>query len=311
MRGFVGTNGQLRIDARFAEVLPFKADTTAVRLAAGKWRLIDKRGRFVGAEVFDDVGPFYEGRAMVRLDDRRGFVDATGRGVVAPAFAYVGRYSDGLAQVRENADPRSGFCVINLQGQTVFCREAGWMIGRFSEGRVWASRPDRQQVLLDANGTQVAEIIHCATLGPFSEGLAVCRVIHASGRERHGYLNRSGKTVIAAEFDYASAFRDGLALVHRGGEWYAGGIGHIRTITVTHGRWMYIRKDGQSVWTAQAESGGFDGPPRHWFQRTGTGTELFTVEEVKEMLAGGMFFGEPLGTTLDRPQDKDTTKGGE
>jgi hypothetical protein len=59
----------------------------------------------------------------------------------------------------------------------------------------------------------------------FSEGLAAARV-----KEQVGYIDKTGKTVIAPQFDDAWAFEDGLALIRVGD------------------KFGYIDKRGQLVW---------------------------------------------------------------
>src|SRR5580765_2442265 len=49
--------------------------------------------------------------------------------------------------------------------------------------------------------------------GPFSEGLAAVRVAG-----RFGYIDKQGVTVIPPQFDFAGAFSDGLAHVGIGGK---------------------------------------------------------------------------------------------
>ena len=62
------------------------------------------------------------------------------------------------------------------------------------------------------------KLVIAATLrdaGPFSEGLAP----YESGNGKWGYVDKTGKVVIAPKFDWAISFREGLALVQVGKNW--------------------------------------------------------------------------------------------
>lgn len=71
----------------------------------------------------------------------------------------------------------------------------------------------------------------------FSEGLAVIKINNKSG-----YIDITGKVVIAAQFDGADGFSEGLAAVNIGGK---GGIGG--RWLIEGGKWGFIDKTGNVV----------------------------------------------------------------
>ncbi|PIU56445.1 MAG: hypothetical protein COS87_02150 [Chloroflexi bacterium CG07_land_8_20_14_0_80_45_17] len=71
----------------------------------------------------------------------------------------------------------------------------------------------------------------------FSEGLAVIKVSN-----KLGYIDITGKVVIAAQFDGADGFSEGLAAVNIGGK---GGIGG--RWLIEGGKWGFIDKTGKMI----------------------------------------------------------------
>ena len=53
----------------------------------GKWGFIDEQKTIVIAYAFDEVRPFSEGLAGVRVDDKWGFIDSKGESTIPLSFA--------------------------------------------------------------------------------------------------------------------------------------------------------------------------------------------------------------------------------
>ena len=64
-----------------------------------KWGFIDKTGREVIPCKYDGADAFSNGLAAVCLNGKWGFVDKTGREVIPCKFDYVGNFSEGLPTV--------------------------------------------------------------------------------------------------------------------------------------------------------------------------------------------------------------------
>ena len=170
----------------------------------GKWGYIDKQGHMVVPPRFNgEIGRFSEGLAWVQIDRDFGYIDTIGKVVVPPRYHYTGDFSEGLAMVRIGDNCHDGKCAyIDTTGKYVI-------------------EPDPQFLVLQ----------------DFSEGLAPVFSIGkklrwgpSGPRGKWGYVDRTGKLVIAARFDLAGAFSEGLACIKMNGKY--GFIDRMGTIVI-------------------------------------------------------------------------------
>ena len=72
---------------------------TAFRTADGKWGY-KKGSKTVIEAKFDNVMPFKEGVARVKLNGKFGYIDESGKTLIEPKYEEAGRFSGGLAPVK-------------------------------------------------------------------------------------------------------------------------------------------------------------------------------------------------------------------
>ena len=101
--GFVDYDGNIVIECIYDEVKPFCEGLAAVKVN-GKWGYINDRGRVVIPIQYANADSFSEGLAAVnmvqdRLFKRYGFINKEGKLVIGHEFTDVGRFSEGLARV--------------------------------------------------------------------------------------------------------------------------------------------------------------------------------------------------------------------
>lgn len=72
---------------------------TPFRAAAGKWGYI-KGGKTVIEATYDNVSPFRNGVARVKVGDKYGYINESGKTIVEPTYSAAGRFGDGLAPVK-------------------------------------------------------------------------------------------------------------------------------------------------------------------------------------------------------------------
>ena len=215
---------------------------------------------------FDEVRPFSEGLAAVRVAEKWGFIDDHGRWIVKPKFDMAGDFHDGFAcfvvetkppppkppvaakpsppkrpvAAREpdapgaNPSPLKGF-VTTKEGDVYVVRDGA--VTR--QGKEDTTPPELVSIMgfgfIDRRGKTVIPPQYTFALD-FSEGLAaVCvggkpltiedvRGLSSQGifswdipqvDGKWGFVDKTGKRVVEAKYDWAESFQDGLALVAR------------------------------------------------------------------------------------------------
>jgi hypothetical protein len=244
---YIDRLGRIVIRSQYASGEPFHEGRAIVFDEDGQTFVIDRRGHEVFRIDWDEIRPNSEGLAAVRKDRKWGFVDRDGRVVIEPQYDSVTSFREGLAGFelgREDVNlgsgltwSRSGPCgFLDRSGNVVI--PANWVHVRpFREGRAvvctggtWkAGRlggnvqvlSDRKYGYIDRTGRLVIAGAYDLA-DSFSDGLAVVQVGDGFCRARYGYIDRGGETVIPLKFTWASAFRDGLAVVHRRGKRWRG-----------------------------------------------------------------------------------------
>jgi hypothetical protein len=102
-------------------------------------------------EKYEYVGPFYEGRARVKLERKWGFIDTLGRVIVPPGkYDQVENYSGGLAKVRVS---QKGWGLINSEGKEVV-KPMFDFIGEFINDEA-VVRVGKEEAVIDRNGNKL------------------------------------------------------------------------------------------------------------------------------------------------------------
>jgi len=63
------------------------------------WAYIDEQGQLLTRFDYEKLGEFFEGAALVRRDERYGYIDETGYEIIPPLFSSAGGFDDGKARV--------------------------------------------------------------------------------------------------------------------------------------------------------------------------------------------------------------------
>lgn len=249
---------------------------------------IDRTGREVIPRRFYDAGPFSEGLAWVaEWKDRKllyGFIDRTGSYVIPLQFTSQPRdFHNGYAW----APGEFVYGMIDRTGKMVFADKVSWVDYGYGEGLLAAisSTEPREGVYLDTRG-QVAFKIPAWTErtalqrseaelswrqfnAPFQEGLAAFRSFN-----KIGFIDRTGKVAIPAQFRGTRGFFGGRAavmVIGERGEYVWGYIdrtgemviqpnfrearpfaGPLARVTTLDGEEQLIDKTGRVVWSAKS-----------------------------------------------------------
>lgn len=208
--GYVNTSGQLAIPGPFLGADSFSEGLGCVRVASGpkdaegKWGFIDKTGKTVIAPQYAYAKPFSEDLAAAAMDeDAWGFIDHAGTFVIASGFRYAESFSEGLALASEKGRPKDGWPMygyIDRQGKFAIEPRLPFA-GQFRGGLVLAKRTRLDVLKPDC-----------------------------------GYLDRTGRWAIPAQYASVSSYSEGRAAVQVAGRFAS-----------PEGRHSYIDRSGKRI----------------------------------------------------------------
>jgi hypothetical protein len=176
-------------------------------------------GAIVVTPQFDDVRPFLNGRAGVKLccgywsnrgeSDRYGVIDPDGRYVHSPDLAWIGvqGFLGELATVRT----RDGaYAFLDREGELLLTARFEQLgeVG-FTEGLAAAATGGKWGFIDETAGWVINPQFEGASM--FREGLAAVKVAGL-----YGYVDRNGRFALNPRYRSADPFRDGLAVVNTG-----------------------------------------------------------------------------------------------
>ena len=102
-------------------------------------------------EKYNYIGPFYEGRARVKLERKWGFIDTLGRVIVPPTrYDQVENFSEGLARVRVS---QKGWGLVNVEGREILKPMFDY-ISEFISGEAIV-RVGKEEAVIDTNGNKL------------------------------------------------------------------------------------------------------------------------------------------------------------
>jgi hypothetical protein len=115
---------------------------------SGKYVYVNMQGEALFGKEFDEVKPFLNGNAPVRVDGKWGIIDQNGAYIIAPKYYRLGHFKDGLA--RYQLIPRTGVYSMNSKQivnpiyenaysvtNNVFCVEEKGKIGYLLSNGKW------------------------------------------------------------------------------------------------------------------------------------------------------------------------------
>jgi serine/threonine protein kinase len=218
----------------------------------GKWGFIDDEGQLAIPAEWEKADSFSQGLARVERAGLSGFIDTKGRLVIPAQWKQAGPFSEGLAWVRVETPAATldaeGKAVLGAEAKFGFIDPAGkllipakWDDARpFSEGLA-AVKTGADFGYIDSHGELVIAA-EWRQAGPFSGGLAPVQTTHFSlpkpkgtadspdppllpelwrdynfksltVTSAYGFIDRTGKVVIPAQWDKARSFSGDLAPV--------------------------------------------------------------------------------------------------
>jgi hypothetical protein len=235
--GFIDSTGREVIPTQFEDAASFSEGLAAVKVN-GKNGFINNQGQIVITPAFERscyVSVFSHGLAPVYTtieEGPSGYIDKTGKMVIDPEFGFVSQFSEEVAMVRPLGSNEFGY--INTQGEWLIKPTYDMSLG-FHEGlatvKVMNKDGSSTFSIIDKTGKELAKNMKYNFVGIFKEGMAAFE----NKDFQWGYIDRSGKEVIPAQFASPKFFINGLARVETGS--------FFNELKIA-----YINKKGQIVW---------------------------------------------------------------
>lgn len=178
---------------------------------------IDARGVMVIKPTFDNAESFSQHLAVAKLGGKYGYIDKTGNWAIPPRYDHAESFKEGMACVLIGES--RGF--INKQGKLLFSNPMIAGLFAFSEGMLrirqgWETPLTAKNGFLNHQGNVQIHPIY-DHVEAFSEGLASVRLgsnpDNALDLGKSGYIDKHGKMLIEPQYEEAGSFREGLAYV--------------------------------------------------------------------------------------------------
>ncbi|MDR3566078.1 MAG: WG repeat-containing protein [Negativicutes bacterium] len=257
--GFIDASGTVIIPLQFSDVREFAEGLAPAQAAdSGKWGYIDRTGAFVIPPQYKMAFPFSEGLAEVWLEPSGGgYIDDTGQMVIN---GNGGRVSGGLVFIRA----KDNTIVTDKNGVKLFeAPGEAWLV---SDGRI-AFIENGKMGFMDRAGKVVIRPTYHRVIywrdREFEEQITPVSIDAGGGKSKYGFIDRTGKTVVDFQFDWAEQFFEGLAMVSKDGKHgYVNTAGEVvislqfdladhfaegLAAVAVNGRWGFIDKQGRMV----------------------------------------------------------------
>jgi len=221
-RCYIDNKGNILLETKWRGRAPFRNGRSVV-FVDKKWGFIDLSGNLVIPAKFDDCSQFNEGYCGVSINGKWGFINKDGAVVIAPEYEKLGDFSCGLAAVQR--ERLGDISYINNLGTTIIKDSGSPVLKPFSEGLLpslfWKENKSGRKTCKagyrDTTG-EWALAPNYYTAHAFSEGLAgVC--LKAGKEPKTAFIDQSGSQIIPPLFvTVQPRFCDSLAVVCKYGD---------------------------------------------------------------------------------------------
>lgn len=188
-----------------------------------KWGFTDLTGKVVIAPMYDDVGKFYEGYAVVNREDKWGCIDSSGNVVIPVEHEYVGNCSEGYMTVLSEGL----FGLMNTKGKWVIQPSYSYL-GKVKQGMLTAGNDVNYKILFDRTiaivgsakwgvlNVKEEEILpfRYNAIEEYNEGVFIVRTDKGSTA-----IDVTGKPIFDSWFDDMRSYSNGFASVKKGNLW--------------------------------------------------------------------------------------------
>jgi hypothetical protein len=179
--GYINKSGEIIINAKYKNATPFENGFALVTDKNQYIKIINIKGEVIKELIDVELAyPFFDGLAVIRKNDKYGYIDTKGNILINPIFSSAVSFQNGYAVVCEFDKKNNKF--------------------------VWG--------IIDKNGKYINDIKFDALERFSKNGLA-----KAKEGKLWGYIDNTGKYVINPQFEDCEEFSDGLTRIKKEGKY--------------------------------------------------------------------------------------------
>ncbi len=186
----------------------------------GDWGYIDEKGEVVIEPSFKSATQFREGLAKVEVYNQEkgvhylGFINGEGKFAIKPQYSNATDFFDGLAKVRTYESNLEGISFfINTRGEKVFEVKEIAFEKQYFSEGLTDYAQNGKLGFINKKGEVAIEAKYDG-VGPFKDGLARVEIGSNYYNSKVGFINKEGEFVIEPTYRHGYDFSDGLALVN-------------------------------------------------------------------------------------------------
>ncbi|WP_232373967.1 WG repeat-containing protein [Leptospira chreensis] len=201
-KGYIDKKGNLLGDLYFEDAFLFRNGSALVK-QAGKFGIIDTKGKFIVPPKYDYLSPLYENWAIFKRDEHQGLVSNKGveKKFVHDEYEIKNTYYEGSVAFQRYE--KTGMMDSNFK---VIIPPNYEYLGLFHEGLV-RFKLNGKWGFLDQAGNVIIEPIYDSEYD-FEEGYAVVEI-----NNQYGIINKQGKYLLEPKFSSIHSFSNGIAVV--------------------------------------------------------------------------------------------------
>ncbi len=210
--GLIDATGNYIVRPKFIDINNFDENGLAiVRYGTDRVRygILNTSGDLItGSGGYNDIRPYAEGRAAVKVKDKYGYIDTNGKLVVPADYARVSTFVEGRAAVQINGEcgyiDRNGNIIVDLAYSKCLA---------FNSGRAVVYKGYRRAGLLDNAGDAIIQP-SLNRLINFQNGRGLMR----DNQYRFYFITEDAR-LFDGYYQEASNFQHGVAVVRSGDKW--------------------------------------------------------------------------------------------
>ncbi len=207
----IGREGKFVVKPRFTTIEAFNKHGLAIVSYGKDWTrygIINRNGTLLTTQTYNEIQPYSEGLAVVKLKESYGYIDTTGQLTIASNYSKAAAFYEGRA-----AAQKEGICgYISRTGNAVIPFQFSKCLD-FQDGKAVVYKGIRRAGLVDTQGNLIIEP-SLDRLLQFREGRGLVR-----DNEYRFYYITEQANIYNGFYEKATEFKHGVAVVQVNGKW--------------------------------------------------------------------------------------------